>query len=257
MLAALLLFAATPQLSWEERQPTYLLPEDSEYDSLWDIQDHSRDYRQKLRVVFRDLYENRVFARMLVEPSFDVEYAVAIERDRDFQNYKIVTLTPAAKVWFYVLLDETRARLEKSQSADEVRRLKKKIVDLERDAPGVLEELSVKRCELSISPALGETLFSLWAQMLFDVRYHKFSEPSPGGPPWLNIHLDGVNYHFGFEYGQSLAGYAWSPSEQSNLGRFVSIGDRLRDLCESPDIASEVEIARMARELLDKIKGAP
>jgi hypothetical protein len=190
-------------------------------------------YRSSERRVFDAAFAPDVVARMIGEPSFQHEYAVALALDGG--TYRLFVLEPSAQIWSYTILkmmkDGSITSTDdkgRSTTADQIQQM-------EAELPPHPEDLKVARCDLVIAPELAARIVESWKRML------RTTEPS------AMLGLDGAIYHFAVRDGGSeRSGQTWSPDTASNAGRLVHIGLALRDACETRSNASLSAIPGLA-----------
>ncbi|MEM6852180.1 MAG: hypothetical protein AAF527_10650 [Pseudomonadota bacterium] len=217
-----------------------------------------RDYVANVASVLKDLYVQNAFANVLVIPSFEPEYGLALLR-RD-NKATLLRLEAGAHLWSFEYLDAYRSGEEK-EMRDGEDQTQKAIEELEANLPASRAETPIERCELALPDDLSERLFILWGEMLFRTRHvdrrpvkRDMKPPRPG--------LDGTTYHFTFTFGvdqvgdyfmggDRLAGWTWSPSPDSTTGRFVAITELLEAACASKDGRDLKKIQRHTDELLN------
>lgn len=151
-------------------------------------------YYGKVLEVYSETNDENVIARTIVFPSFSPEYALAIKKEDD--KYVVVHLQTKNQVW---------SGYNETENG---------------------RDYNVNRCEKVINSDLAKRILAIWKIMLLNTKYNE--DPISG--------LDGTTYHFSMRshnrYGWSFAGKAWSPEENSKVGLYVDISDRLISFCK-------------------------
>lgn len=199
---------------------SHLIPEDSVFSSLMDFQP---GYLQIEMHVFAPAFEQDVLARVIAEPAFGDEFAVGVKKTGD--TYSIFYDVAPEDLWDYSVLElmkkgEVASSKEgRSTTADEIKKLE---AQLSSD-PNVIK---LVECELLIDASSGQNLVSIWRTLLLETHYDR--QPTIG--------IDGAFYHFSMSSDhQQFAGKVWSPPEQSNIGRLVSIAYAIKKACPTKD----------------------
>lgn len=193
------------------------------------IESANADYYGRVREKLKDVYTSSVEIRMVVFPSFFPEYAVGLFSTSGHGSgapYRIFTVTPAAQIWTYTLID----MIKSGQSRVVVGDKNKDLERLESSVPRNLSDLKVSRCETGISDALGARIVAVWHKML--LRTRPYAVPELG--------LDGVDFHFGMGAPKLhlLTGKVWTPARDTTTGNLVAIGEAMNNVCnKSADMA--------------------
>ncbi|WP_428409981.1 hypothetical protein [Hyphococcus sp.] len=257
-----------------EARPRYddhLLPEDSVFTDIdfrlsafdgpygSDFQ-HYMHYEENVARVLRDAFRFEIVGRVVAYPSFEPEYAVALEFKEE--KYRILFFEPSVQLRHFDELEIMNEKInEKPDSDFRKEELASYLEYLEAEninLPETREEVEVSQCGISISNELGDKLYSLWSEMLFRTRY---PDLPPAGvksePVMINSGIDGTRYHFSFEYpGFTLAGQIWQPRAESLTGKFVHVSSMMKDACRSEGVAKilaelESHVDRLNAELAE------
>lgn len=194
------------------------------------------DYHATEMRVFREAYAGDVVARVVVEPSFQHEYAIALALDGG--AYRLFVLEPSEQIWSYTVLKmmkdgsiTTGDDKGKATTADEIKKL-------EDSLPAHPELLKLTRCEIAIPPDVAARVIAAWKLMLTTT----VATTSSG--------LDGEFYHFALrDKDNTLAGVTWSPVAASNPGRLVDMAFALRDACKTHGVRSLSAISQLADDI--------
>lgn len=228
----------------------HLLPEDSVFtDSDFRLSafggPFSLDFEQYLHYeenvarVLRDAFRFEIVARVVAYPSFEPEYAIALELKEE--EYRILVFEPSFQLQHFDELEIINKKMKERPDSDflkeELATYLKYLDDQNVELPETRDEVEVGECGISISQELGVKLYSLWSEMLFRTRYPDLRPATLDAKPVpLDFAIDGANYHFSVEYpGFTLAGKIHSPREQSNTGKFVAIAENMKAACVEPD----------------------
>ena len=205
-------------------------------------------YHANVVKVLRGAYGRHTFARVVVMPSLQNEYAVALAHSDD--EFRVLHVEADQSIWAYSYFEMFIA--ERDASTD--KKLSVEDEELMSLLPKRIADYTVTKCEKTIPHDLGHKLYSLWGEMLFRTRYPDQRPLKFGGTRSLPPGLDGVNYDFSFDYsGQTLAGHIWSPSETSPTGKFVHITGLLKEACHSDDPAIFQNITTKVDTLADEL----
>lgn len=259
LLALLFLLAPMAVLAADD---DHLVPEDSvfsrgmpppPYFSFDDGTGYdSHDYYKSVLSVLNAAYERDIVARLIVIPSFQNEYAIALSREDD--AWKIIYLRPEIHIWKFKSLEQFKSDAVRARSLDGESRNAEIIEELEAELPETIEDVAVETCALEIDDALGRALYTLWSEMLFRTRHVDRRPVTPEGDETVRIGADGITYHYSFDYGiGALAGKVWSPDEKSITGKFVAIGKMMRDACESQNTGLFAEMRYDVEQLLAEL----
>ncbi|MFQ5562982.1 MAG: hypothetical protein ACE5FO_05380 [Parvularculaceae bacterium] len=255
MAAGLAYFCgATSALGHEH--DAHLIPEDSVFSQYYfgGAVNLSTSYYLNVLDALNDAYAHGVFARAIVIPSFQNEYAVAIAKSES--SYRIIHIEVDTHLWLFESLEDLKSGAVRIVDDDDGSKLAAEIRELEEYLPESPEDVSVTRCVREIPSQLGKDLYVLWADMLYRTRYPDKRPVNPDDDiDDIVIGVDGITYHFSFEYSDGrLTGKVWSPDKDSSTGKFVAITNLLRKACHAPDgkkILDEIDrqIGEMNQEL--------
>lgn len=211
LVAALLAIPAAASEFLETEGPHY-----------WVVFDENHGYLQ-------EAYAPDVVLHMVVEPSFQLSYAVFLKK-RD-TGFSIVTLKLPPKVEYLLLryrdIEALEKKLDGDKPYDQLDEDEKNSADylarLKKDIPPYPKEVIAERCEMAIDTALADRLIQAWHVLLADTRAIAIEDG-----------LDGTFYNFFMRFdGKRLAGYTWSPDRDTRPGRLVEIGEMMRQHCLS------------------------
>lgn len=234
----------------------HLLPEDSLYSAFnYKIErsDLLEQYDENVLWVFQEAFADDVFGRVIVHPSFQNEYAVAVKRNED--KFSVLVLEPTVHIWRYSLIEMYESGRVRILDDEDGSKLKKDLEELREGLPESLTEVPVESCEYELSANLGEHLFELWGEMLFRTRYPDKRPVTLDGESGSRIGFDGVTYHFSFEYDHDrLAGKIWSPDSKSETGKFVEITNLLSGACQNKDSSLVDKAQNETEKLLARLR---
>lgn len=231
----------------------HLIPENSVYTDISirtqdPFSDLAKEYERNVVGVLIDAFNPSVVARVVVYPSFEPEYAVAMTFSDG--RYSILHLEPSVQLYHFEVLKWLGSGADPRDP--DGKKYLQMLDDLGVELPANRGDVEVDRCERQIPSALGSDLYVLWSEMLFRTRYPDYRPASPDDKPvWVNIGIDGTMYHFSYEYpGVTLAGAVHSPREGSDTGKFVAIAELMKDACHATDGAGVLnELAQRVDEL--------
>lgn len=170
-----------------------LSPEDGMFD----------DYRAAEQYLFRDAFASDVLARVVVEPSFQTEYAVAVVRRG--QDYALFALSPSEHIWS----SSNRAHIR------------------------------IRRCDVPLPDWVAKATLNSWSRLLraprspasfgLDGEFYHFAmtisgtpitgqawSPDPGAPPGMLVDI-----------AERLAKACWTRSN-APLSAIPALADKLR-----------------------------
>jgi len=243
----------------------HLKPERSIFsDTFWsdDEYDENDYYKKVLTILKNPLEDSRysstnIFARLIVLPSFQNEYALTISLTEN--QYQIHTYKPDIQLWLFQTLEILESELLymiDSESDDaEIKKQQNDIAELKNILPPNIDDVVVKECHLQINENLGKALFYLWSEALAGTRYDTTHQASPEGPAHISITVDGTVYHYAFIHEHPIqTGQTHSPPEESIMGRLVNISNRIVNLCGNPDDVEVLKIQNDAQTLTKDLK---
>jgi len=257
LIALLLVQSAEARPRYDE----HLLPENSIYTDInfrlalfggkpgKDFE-HYVDYEENVARVLHDVFAFDVVARVIAYPSFEPEFATALELKEG--KYKILHLEPSVQLLHYEELEILRENSDSDSQNEELLEYLQFLEFEQIELPETRENVKVSQCEIPISNALGIKLYSLWGEMLFRTRYPNLPEATPETKPaFINSGIDGTRYHFSFEYpGFTLAGNIWQPRATSITGKFVRISTLMKEACRAENNENVLtELERRVGEL--------
>jgi len=210
-------------------------------DNLEPDDTYFQNYHDQVNSTLKEVFAPDVLTRMTVEPSFSVEYAVALKEDAGAN--KIVSITAEQQLWKFQVLEMmkrgeiTSSDMDgKNTTADEIKRL-------EASLPKDPNEVKVERCEVAVDSGLAARIVSVWKQMLLGVHV----VPYEGG-------LDGVFYRFSMPVdGKDVAGQTWSPNPDSKPGRLVEIAETMRAYCQKKNETMATKLGGQVGALLKRL----
>jgi hypothetical protein len=222
----------------------YLEPEDSIFTEFSPRVDYYwlNSYHSDVLTVFREAFGYGVIARVVVIPSFQNESVLSLLKDGN--KYSIFHLQSDFHIWRIQSLKFYETGQIRSWDNEGNDRTQADIDELKKDMPASLDEIQMKRCELSIPTDLGMAVEKLWASMLYQTRYVKKN----------TIGTDGITYHFSAnDRHQEMAGQVWSPDEDSKTGKLVEIVEVLRTACVDQDASQFSRISGMVSALTAEV----
>lgn len=236
---------------------SHLFPEETLYSQfssrcpencLWDP-----EYETDVLTVLRDIFSGSVFARAIIMPSFENEYAVGIAEDES--GFKIVLIRSKSYIWAYQLIQMYEAERIKvyrwGSTKPDAEAAQKELEQLRASVPAKVSEVETERCERPVSSALGKRISEVWRTMLERTRYpDKYLKR--GGE--ITLGVDGTSYHFSYDGDTGrAAGQIWSPDSKSITGQFVKVAESLGTLCGAPESLPlgklEAKVKKLEREL--------
>lgn len=146
---------------------------------------------------FDTVYRRGVIVKVIVLPSFNLEYAVAVQAEGD--QYSIITQRVESRIWS--TLAENDLQLD--------------------DLPPFPTQICTKPIDENLALRIEES----WTQVLLETRYEVEHMPNN----------DGITYHFSTASPFGMAGRTNSPDEDSKPGLLVSIANSLFEICASND----------------------
>lgn len=253
LLCTAFAFSVAASASQSAATPDHLIPMSSDYPRGWSDRDTASAVR--FFTVFGDGYGNDIEARAMVFPAFSNEYLIAIRATRDdwgtITGYHVVYLMPEIPLHAYESLRGAEGGLagmdpNNPQDAQAYKKQTAYIAELKASLPSDPKDIPVTRCERPLENRVAETVVKAWQDVLLETHY------DPKG----STGLDGVTYDFHArgQY-QSLAGWAWSPDEDSKPGMLVALVQYLRDYCEGK--AAVAELQQRANVLAKRLERKP
>ncbi len=208
------------------------------------------EHQARLRTVLKDAYGPDILLRAIVQPSFQLEYAVALRRQG--AGFEIVTLQPARHIWAYsaiAILKSGHGGSFRTTGDDFTGELvdttAESIADLEKDLPANPADLRVSRCAVPVDAAASAALIRAWRRMLLEVRPPK--QPQGG--------TDGTTYSFSMEEGgRTLTGETWSPRRRTRPARFAAIAAAMFAYCRTRQPKDLQQIVADALMLAGRVK---
>jgi hypothetical protein len=224
-LVAGILAVAMPALAAEVEVPTiqpvvvedHLIPEDSIYDGMASF---APGYDRALLASFKDVFEEDVIVRAIIEPSFETEFAVGLKKDGE--TYKVIYQEVSEQLWQYSVLDMMKRGEITSATSDGKSTTADEIAKLEKSLPANSKDVKVNRCERAVDAPLGKEIVAVWKEMLLQSRYSAQS----------SIVVDGTTFHFSgvFDY-QRMAAQTWSPDERTKTGMLANLAYHMKAFC--------------------------
>ncbi|MGA7712014.1 MAG: hypothetical protein WCA81_08940 [Rhizomicrobium sp.] len=198
-------------------------------------------YHDRVTSAFKELFEPGVLARMTVEPSFSVEYAVAVKQTD--KTFTIISVSTEDQLWKYEVLKQMKAG-QIAVSDDKGNDITaERIKELEASLPKNSDDVKVKRCEIPLDASVAGRAIRVWIVMLQATK----AAPYDGGP-------DGAFYHFSAPVdGKELAGQIWSPPRESNPGRLVVIAETMRRYCQTKDASEAAALQKQVDDLAKRL----
>jgi len=213
----------------------HLEPEDSVYTRWYG---HELDQYESIVVSkFKDSFDHGYIARAIVIPSFEPEWAVAIQQHEE--KFSLLYLKPETHLWLYEVLRDYEAGRVTSRDLDGNDTTQKEMQELRERLIVPLDEVKVERCEFPVDAPTGMRLLTLWKTALLQTRF----------PDKRRIGFDGVTYHFSGNFDQgAMAGKIWRPAKDSPMGKLNLIIDQLRAACVAKDasILEDVHLRAVA-----------
>lgn len=213
----------------------HLEPEDSIYTSWYD---HEFDQYESIVVSkFKDSFDHGYIARAIVIPSFEPEWAVAIQQQEE--TFSFLYLKPEMHLWLFEVLKDYETGRITSRDREGNDTTQKDIRELRDQLTVPLDKVKVERCELPVDAPTGMQLSMLWRTALRQTRF----------PDKRRIGFDGVTYHFSGNFDQgAMAGKIWRPDKGSSMGKLILIIDQLRAACVAKDasILEDVHLRAVA-----------
>lgn len=217
----------------------HLKPEDSIYSGG----SFEPGYDQAMAASFEDAFADDVLDRVIVQPSFETEFAAGVKEDKG--RYRIFYQEVSEQLWQYTVLDLMKKGQITSVGDNGKSTTQDDIAKLEKSLPPDPKDVKVNRCEYGIDPAFGVKLAGAWADVLLETRY---SEK-------LTLGLDGTIFHFyARRDNQRMAGQTWSPNSDTKPGMLADIAYGLRDLCKTKDASHLQKLEALTDKLVSKLK---
>lgn len=218
----------------------HLEPEDSIYTRWYD---HDFDRYESIVVSkFEDSFGHGYVARAIVIPSFEPEWAVAIQQQEE--KFSLLCLKPETHLWLFEVLKDYEAGRITSRDREGNDTTQKDIQELRDQLIVPVEEVEVERFELPVGAPTGMQLLRLWKTALRQTQF----------PDKRRLGLDGVTYHFSGNFDQgAMAGKIWRPDKDSPMGKLVSIIEHLRAACVAKDPSILEDVHSHAEALCTEI----
>lgn len=140
----------------------HLKPEDSIYSGG----SFEPGYDQAMVASFEDAFADDVLDRVIVQPSFETEFAVGVKEDKD--RYRIFYQEVSEQLWQYTVLDLMKKGQITSVGDNGKSTTQDDIAKLEKSLPPDPKDVKVNRCEYDIDPAFGAKLAGAWADVLLE-----------------------------------------------------------------------------------------
>jgi hypothetical protein len=189
-----------------------------------------------VRSVLKDVYRPDIRLRTIVEPSFQPEFAVALEGAPG--HFAIVAIRPEKQVWSYVILGMIKRGEVGYLGPNGEDQREDTIRQLEAGLPPDPAALRLDRCTVPVTNALAADLIAAWERMLRDVRTDS------------RLGLDGTTFHFSMETDTtSLVGKIWSPDRGSRTEKLVTVVLEMQAYCQTKDELHLDKLTALAREL--------
>ncbi|MGD9800928.1 MAG: hypothetical protein AB7V02_10060 [Parvularculaceae bacterium] len=145
----------------------HLEPEDSIY-TRWYDQEFDR-YDSIVVSKFEDSFDHGYIARAIVIPSFEPEWAVAIQQQEE--KFSLLYLKPETHLWLFEVLRDYEAGRITSRDREGNDTTQKDIQELRDQLIVPLDKVKVERCELPLDAPTGEQLTTLWRTALRQTRF--------------------------------------------------------------------------------------
>jgi hypothetical protein len=184
------------------------------------------EYEKTLADEFRDVFTSDVRLRVVVEPSFHEEYAVAVKQSAS--GYRILYVQATDYIW--------GALMTKPNNDPAPRPLLNKKLD---------NPIPVRECESDVPAGTAKRLELIWAEMLRKAR------PDDSGV----VVMDGTNYNFSSEVdGEIEMAEATSPDEDTKPGALIAIAHTMRELCTTKSKALLDMLDEQTARLQNRLK---
>jgi hypothetical protein len=178
--------------------------------SLFTSSQSRQKYHHMVIDALKEVYTKDVVARVIVLPSFEPEYAIALKKHNE--EYTVFMASPTMQLSEYKTIEENIENGKVNHDDEHVTRLKALYP--------TYNEIPLTHCSVAIDADLGDKLLTVWQTMLLTTRYEK-DRPNI-------LQIDGVSYHYSTDF---FAGQTWSPSQNSKTGKLVAITDALATYC--------------------------
>jgi hypothetical protein len=129
--------------------------------SLFNSSPSDQKYHSMVVDAFMEVYDKDVVARVIVLPSFEPEYAIALKKHD--KEYTLFMVSPIMQLWAYRIKEEGIENGKINQDDQQVERMKA-VYPTYNDIP-------LTRCSVEIEADLGDKLLTVWETMLLTTRY--------------------------------------------------------------------------------------
>ena len=200
-------------------------------------------YHRLVTQVLAPAYDEKVWARVVVLPSFWKENAIGI-REQD-GSFEIFFVQPNVKIWNFANLFALEDNHYKTYDEDGNLVNKEEAVKLRSKLPEKIEDIELEQYAIPIASELAQELFNLFSEMLYRTKYAKdhFSG------------RDGITYHFSL--GGGMAGQTWSPHSETKVGRLVGITKLMERAAVTNDQNYVEQIRLKTTRLLHDLEDEP
>ncbi|GJL94481.1 MAG: hypothetical protein DHS20C05_08860 [Hyphococcus sp.] len=217
---------------------------------------------------FEEAFDPHIRARVLVYPSGQPEYAIAIRENIEIAPVSITEQAPPYNPTYDLLylkfehslsdfehleeLERGAIKVLREDGSEEIDR--QAIIELKTKLPASRDEVGLYRCEKKIEPDFAKAILNVWKKALLQTRY---SEKQP-----RKLHR-GYTYHFAFNedyfdpfgYPTNYAGYAQGPVAGTKIRQLVYISELLREFCSEQNYTESSKILNEARKLDERLNG--
>ena len=223
----------------------HLVPEDNQFTraALPNGQGSLAPYYGKVLELLGGAYAREVRARVIVMPSYGTEHAIGIAQNGD--AYEMFHLSLAANIWRYEMLQQAKAVDVTRLPAGPAQDMQRIIAEMQRGIPDDYHDITVTDCRAPLPPALARQVIESWEKLLLRTRY----------TPARQVGRDGTDYHFSMpNETQQLAGKAWDPPPDSDIGRLVAITANMKAWCAARDETVLAQMQTQARNLVARLQ---
>jgi hypothetical protein len=179
-------------------------------------------YRLKVGQVLKPAFDMEVTSRVIVLPSFRVEYAVGLRTTKE--GVEAFVLKATSSIWDVETLnmyEEGRLLVVDEEGKTIPFEQDESYQELKKTTPSDHRKIKTDLRARSIPKNLAVKIDALWQAMLLSIQYP--TKPIDG--------CDGEFYYFSARIrgGGQLSGHVWSPEPESKTGRLVQLTETLAD----------------------------
>lgn len=183
----------------------------------------SRTYDATFRAVFREAYQPGVEVRVIVTPSWALDYAIGLRRGAS--GHEIFLIEPSIRASRYASIELEREGhyVSPSETREQVLR---RLDEERRHLPPSLSDVPISRCSAPIDERTAAAVIAAWRNRLQNI-----------GPQPDSFTFDGVNYRFSMELGGRLV-----EGQQQRGGVMPQLADAMGAYCSKSRGGSRIAL---------------